>query len=170
MSENIDDNVPPEPARAAKPPVPKREAPSADVVCDDTPIQEALRKDQAAQLAAARARISALESDLKASRKKSTRLSTRLNLFSAGCDPDWSEQRLSSALRLGDPSDGPFGAVLVLLERAHRDLVDQAELGAGGLPDAQVSALMLAAQSVARVQQGIRERYSQSRKEWGLDD
>jgi len=28
---------------------------------------------------------------------------------------------------------------------------------------------MLAAQSVARVQQSIRERYNQSRKEWGLE-
>ena len=162
MSENID----PEPARAPKPPVPKRELPAA---YRDTPIQQDLHIEQKAQLAAARTRISALESDLKASREESTRLSQRLSLFSAGCNPDWSEQRLSSALRLGDPSDGPFGAVLVLLERAHRDLVDQAELGAGGLPDAQVSALMLAAQSVARVQQSIRERYNQSRKEWGLE-
>jgi uncharacterized protein with von Willebrand factor type A (vWA) domain len=170
MSENIDYDVPPEPTRAAKPPVPRRVASAPAPVEADTPIQEALQKEQQAQLAVARTRISALESDLKASREESTRLSTRLSLFSAGCNPDWSEQRLSSALRLGDPSDGPFGAVLVLLERAHRDLVDQAELGAGGLPDAQVSALMLAAQSVARVQQSIRERYNQSRKEWGLDD
>jgi len=170
MSEQNSDGGPIPPPARPKPEVPKREAPAPDPAYRDAPIKQALQKDQAAQLAAARARISALESDLKASREESTRLSTRLNLFSAGCDPDWSEQRLSSALRLGDPSDGPFGAVLVLLERAHRDLVDQAELGAGGLPDAQVSALMLAAQSVARVQQSIRERYNQSRKEWGLDD
>jgi len=169
MSEQNSDGGPIPPPARPKPEVPKREAPAPDPAYRDAPIKQALQKDQAAQLAAARARISALESDLKASREESTRLSTRLNLFSAGCDPDWSEQRLSSALRLGDPSDGPFGAVLVLLERAHRDLVDQAELGAGGLPDAQVSALMLAAQSVARVQQSIRERYNQSRKEWGLE-
>ena len=170
MSEQNSDGGPIPPPARPKPEVPKREAPAPDPAYRDAPIKQALQKDQAAQLAAARARISALESDLKASREESTRLSTRLSLFSAGCNPDWSEQRLSSALRLGDPSDGPFGAVLVLLERAHRDLVDQAELGAGGLPDAQVSALMLAAQSVARVQQSIRERYNQSRKEWGLDD
>ncbi len=166
MSENID----PEPARAAKPPVPKREAPAADVVCDDTPIKQALIRDQQAQLVAARTRISSLESDLKASREESTRLSARLGLFSAGYNPDWSEQRLSSALRQGDPGDGPFGAVLVLLERAHRELVEEARSSAGAVPDATVAALMLAAQRLDQVLEGIRIRYSQSRSEWGMDD